>query len=461
MSSHGKKVQDLCNGKFDQLEKNHQSGSHLRYDCDKADMASQMWDNDSWKARYNYRNDLYHWSKYDYQNQEHKGDICRKVDLTTSNGQKNSNMHSGTKVSPGYSKFNNLGRYSGMNTCNSDENRTQTNLPVCSYGLDDPSIMDFTADVIPSDWDENSFLEHEQFLHGVDTTYHSDRFHSVQTSKRTDVGKWEESSVRDRKRPRNEDDFQELLVKSSRSIDSSSEEHLPVRDVSRRHSGVFSTPSSLEVKPAADSFTDFKMQIKMSSIDNTSNNILERAERLCKELREKREASEAQKNLQLTKQNHEPLNKKMSALAQKQQMHYKRNIANSKDLQSDKSHNSTKQLQENGLVSVTSSKKLPIDSDAPEILIRATDNKLSSVKKSVEKSILENQKTGTSINVSVQHNSKQRSLSGGDMDLGKTKKVMDGLTDVTGKPILNPMSKLLLNKDNLKKMVNTPNARYY
>lgn len=374
------------------------------------------------------------------------------------------------------------------------------------------SGMDFTCDDNVPDWDEHSFIQQEKFLAGmedshqvnrrgpssstevednyqvnrrrpnssngaegnyqisrwassssteVDDTYQVNRrgpssskqnFHKAVSGNRSNSV---DSTERDRKRPRKAFEFREISTKSPRSEDQSPQNSIPVKERSK-------------LTPTAKSKTDnsdvnlFRLPLQPppeksnrgNSIDDTSDNILERAERLCKQLREKREASGTQHKSLLKNQNQEFLNQKINAISQKKQTYLKGHITDSKELPVEENYDSGISLN-----SVRNKKKDIANNGirkSPFLTLKSksSESKLDEIRKNIEKNVLldtEELLSSKKKVVSPPTRSKQiRLLS---EDVVESLRVDDG-NKTTVKPPVRALS-----KDSLQKMVNAPRSR--
>ncbi|KAI8784360.1 zinc finger protein 106 [Biomphalaria glabrata] len=140
---------------------------------------------------------------------------------------------------------------------------------------------DFTKDNVDltgSDWDEHSLVRQEQFLADISKEPYKSPLPSFCTTE-NNKDKFEEERLsrvnefygRDRKRPRSDDVVEESLPKSLKSFDSTSSDY--------NH--------NLEPESLGSSNLGRMSPHDKSAITDASNSILEKAERLCKELRNK------------------------------------------------------------------------------------------------------------------------------------------------------------------------------
>ncbi|CAL1538533.1 unnamed protein product, partial [Lymnaea stagnalis] len=242
-----------------------------------------------------------------------------------------------------------------------------------------------------------------------------------------------------------------------------------------------SNSQAISLTPATDSSD----AMRMSSIDDASNNVLERAERLCKELREKREASQAEKDLLIQRQDREVLNKKMNDLNKKQQSYLKGHLKDSKEsvlAKNSKESVLAKNSKESVLaknskesVLAKNSKESVLAKNSKEsVLAKNSDSVLSSA--STVHSKLKDQ--SSSLTYAVQRankmteelknasgkNRQERSQTSPNLGYELSDKELGGFEH--GKPADDihtapkPLPKpIVISKDSLQKMVNAPRSR--
>lgn len=427
-----------------------------------------MWSRSSWKDRDRYEN--HKWPRESFSDEEYRTyaevkDISRNKRLHAVQQER----QSGSSLNDDY--LNNSG-YSRPWRWENSQDVMEKNHSYYSCDINDISSMDFTSDCLPEEW--NDIVEHERFRASSSVT---SKNQLQQEPASADI--WKVKNIPDRKRPRNEKNVHVLLPESGRSTDSSSDEHMPVRDIPRRHPTILSCLTAHRKIQAAETPSDLNVPSRMTSIDEASNNVLERAERLCRELREKREASEEKQlqekqkayqgkgNLLQKKQEHESRNKAVSDLDQKQHSYSKDQLKDrkayherpkGKSCDQDTNSSSTPQNKQNGLSPTVASENVVVGPGSSVLKAKVTGKTQDGNKKSTDKNDVKNQvKSLTNAKNLIriwskgpadEHNKKGR--------ISEKKEVVVG---ITGKVLSKPQSKPHLSKDNLKKMVNTPYSR--
>ncbi|XP_005094414.1 zinc finger protein 106 [Aplysia californica] len=383
------------------------------------------------------------------------------------------------------------------------------------------SNINFTTDQYEGHWDEQSLLMQENFLAGMeqDGGSNDDGSYFTETDSRTHStgsgwkevsnsqgyapsrpqqsslgprfqaekpyrSRWDQTekpekpahvnghhqvSQWDRKRPRNEEDVQESLPKASRSLESDSNDYTPVRDTSSKSNPPVKNIQTLVTQrnESAPKARDKPTSSPRLRLTEASDNILERAERLCVELRKKREAAQAQRSSAVKHHNEELLSQKMSALIRKQQSYVKGHIqegqkvreenddsgvSSASTLPSKQSHHSTLS-EHSSKLSSSSSSKGPVNNYS-----RAKGNTLDDIMKSIEKNVLEEKQASNSKAKAgvVRRGSAESPSARGSVESPSAR--LSDSRESSGFSA-SRSSSVNLTKDNLKNMVNAPRSR--
>ncbi|XP_059179449.1 microtubule-associated protein futsch-like isoform X2 [Physella acuta] len=263
-----------------------------------------------------------------------------------------------------------------------------------------------------------------------------------------------DSTERDRKRPRKAFEFREISTKSPRSEDHSQQNSTPVKEKSKltptTKSNMHETDGNLfrlPLQPPPEKSN------RGNSIDDTSDNILERAERLCKQLREKREASGTQHKSLLKNQNKELLNQKINAISQKKKTYLKGHITESKEISVEENYDSGISLN-SGRNKKKDAANYGIRKSPFLSLKKSAESKLDEIRKNIEKNVLldTEELLGSKKKVVSPSTTSQHSRLLGE-DVVESLRAENANKSTTKPPVR------ALSKDSLQKMVNAPRSR--
>ena len=249
---------------------------------------------------------------------------------------------------------------------------------------------------------------------------------------------------KDRKRPLNEEDAQQSLAKASRSLNQSVES-----------SSLDSANGGMKRFGGLGVIDTVSKTQENSALSEASDIVLQKAERMCEEFKQKRKESQLQRSSALKNQSQEFFKQKMSSLVSKQKSYMKGHIKDStkkKDLlktAAEEQDFSGKDLASSRQSIRKDSVKSSKSSVASSTANVKAKNSLDDIRKSIEKNVLDE---SNNVEAKKAKNVARR----GSLENQLSARVVNETREINPAVKQNP---IVLTKDSLKNMINAPRSR--
>lgn len=313
--------------------------------------------------------------------------------------------------------------------------------------------IDFASSAIPETWDEQSLLQHEEFLASIDDVCYNEHRYSSQrhgSSNSSSERQRVKANVLDGKLLSGVDDqlMQDSFARTSRSVHVS-----PVKEAPRRQQTPSVSAERIYNTTAKVNSLGTHIHTPKHSVNNSRH---ERAD-VFKKLKDAQvKAFQMDQNVSRSKNWHIP-GKETTSLPHKQKSHHNVNPNISGKLQYGFDSVSASDQHSNISLSFTvkHSRHFPIDSAVSTLQQNSGGDALENIRKSIEKSVLDTSKEPQTKNVTASKVNRKRYLSESTEPVTTNKNV-----DVTvGNAQSKRVFKSQLTKDSIKKIINTPNSR--
>ncbi|BFZ07394.1 hypothetical protein BsWGS_10433 [Bradybaena similaris] len=313
--------------------------------------------------------------------------------------------------------------------------------------------INFASSTIPETWDEQSLLQHEEFLASIDDVCYTQHQYSSQrhgSSNSSSEKQRVKANVLDGKLLSGVNDqlMQDSFVRTSRSVHVS-----PVKEAPRRQQ----TPSVSAVRIHNTTEKVNSLGTHSHTPKHSVNNSRHERADVSKELKCVQEkAFQVDQHVLRSKNRHIP-DKEVASLSHRQQSYHNVNPNISGKLQYGFGSGSASDQQSNISVSFTvkHSRHFPRQSAVSTLQQNSGGDALDDIRKSIEKSVLDTSKEPQTKNVTASKVNRKRYLS----ESTESVSTNENSNVTVGKGQLKRVFKSQLTKDSIKKIINTPNSR--